>query len=215
MGDHSNERKDDVIAEKEKVKADDDNAAVEENKNAEPQQNENSEKSECGCRSNKEEAKDSKKEWKKEEKKLKEENEKLSASLSELTDKYARMLAEYDNFRKRASKERDGIYGDACADVLKEVLTVKDNLEMAMKFADDGDFSRGVSMTLAKFDEILKKLGVVEFGKAGEEFDPNIHNAVFHTEDDSLGENQIAEVMMKGYRKGDKIIRYAMVKVAN
>ena len=94
MGDHSNERKDDVIAEKEKVKADDDNAAVEENKNAEPQQNENSEKSECGCRSNKEEAKDSKKEWKKEEKKLKEENEKLSASLSELTDKYARMLAE-------------------------------------------------------------------------------------------------------------------------
>ncbi len=151
----------------------------------------------------------------KEEKKLREENQRLSASLSELTDKYTRMLAEYDNFRKRAAKERDGIYGDACADVLKEVLTVKDHLEMAMKFAGDDDFAKGVSMTLTKFGEILGKLGVEEFGKAGEPFDPNLHNAVFHTEDPSLGENVIAEIMMKGYRKGDKIIRYAMVKVAN
>ena len=152
---------------------------------------------------------------KKEDKKLKEENEKLSSSLSELTDRYTRMLAEYDNFRKRAAKEREGVYSDACADVLKEILVVKDSLEMAMKFADDGEFSKGVSMTLSKFDEILKKLGVEEFGNPGDEFDPNLHNAVFHTEDDSLGENQIAEVMMKGYKKGDKIIRYAMVKVAN
>ena len=152
---------------------------------------------------------------KKEEKKLKEENEKLSSSLSALNDKYTRMLAEYDNFRKRAAKERDGIYGDACADILKEVLTVKDSLEMAMKFSDESELSKGVSMTLTKFDAILKKLGVEEFGKAGEEFDPNLHNAVLHTEDESLGENVIAEVMMKGYKKGDRIIRYAMVKVAN
>ncbi len=167
----------------------------------------------CDCKCDSEKA--SKKECKKEDKKLKNENEELKASLSELNDKYARMLAEYDNFRKRAQKEREGIYSDACADVLTEVITVKDSLEMAMKFADDGEFSKGVAMTLTKFGEILKKLGVEEFGAVGEDFDPNLHNAVFHTEDDTLGENQIAEIMLKGYRKGEKIIRYAMVKVAN
>lgn len=173
-------------------------------------------KSGCCCGKSGGEEKEHKKECsKKEEKKLKEENEKLSSSLSALNDKYTRMLAEYDNFRKRAAKERDGIYGDACADILKEVLTVKDSLEMAMKFSDESELSKGVSMTLTKFDAILKKLGVEEFGKAGEEFDPNLHNAVLHTEDESLGENVIAEVMMKGYKKGDRIIRYAMVKVAN
>lgn len=157
----------------------------------------------------------SKKEAKREEKKLKEENEALRTSLSELNDKYARMLAEYDNFRKRAQKERDGVYSDACTDVLKEVLTVKDSLEMAMKFADDSEFSRGVTMTLTKFGEILKKLGVEEFGAAGDAFDPNLHNAILHAEDESRGENEVAEVLMKGYRRGEKIIRYAMVKVAN
>lgn len=181
-------------------------------KKASEEQKHEDKKPECDCR----EAKEQKKECsKKEEKKLKEENEKLSSSLSALNDKYTRMLAEYDNFRKRAAKERDGIYGDACADILKEVLTVKDSLEMAMKFSDDGELSKGVSMTLTKFDAILQKLGVEEFGKPGEEFDPNLHNAVLHTEDESLGENVIAEVMMKGYKKGDRIIRYAMVKVAN
>lgn len=173
-------------------------------------------KSGCCCGKSGGEEKEHKKECsKKEEKKLKEENEKLNSSLSALNDKYTRMLAEYDNFRKRAAKERDGIYGDACADILKEVLTVKDSLEMAMKYSDESELSKGVSMTLAKFDAILKKLGVEEFGKTGEEFDPNLHNAVLHTEDESLGENVIAEVMMKGYKKGDRIIRYAMVKVAN
>ncbi len=182
--------------------------------NTEKTNSDSGEKSSCNCGSECD-TKSAKKGCKKEDKKLKEENEKLSSSLSELTDRYTRMLAEYDNFRKRAAKEREGVYSDACADVLKEILVVKDSLEMAMKFADDGEFSKGVSMTLSKFDEILKKLGVEEFGNPGDEFDPNLHNAVFHTEDDSLGENQIAEVMMKGYKKGDKIIRYAMVKVAN
>lgn len=173
-------------------------------------------KSGCRCGKDGGEAEEPKKECsKKEEKKLKEENEKLNSSLSELNDKYTRMLAEYDNFRKRAAKERDGIYGDACADILKEVLTVRDSLELAMKYADESELSKGVSMTLAKFDAVLKKLGVEEFGKPGEKFDPNLHNAVLHTEDDSLGENEIAEVMLKGYKKGDRIIRYAMVRVAN
>ncbi len=156
-----------------------------------------------------------KKESKKDVKKLTEENEKLNASLSELTDRYTRMLAEYDNFRKRAQKEREGVYSDAVSDVLNAILPIKDSLEMALKFADDSQLSQGVTMTLNKFGEILTKLGVEEFGAAGEEFDPNLHNGVLHCEDDTLGEQIIAEVLQKGYKKGDKIIRYAMVKVAN
>ncbi|MBE6637438.1 MAG: nucleotide exchange factor GrpE [Ruminococcaceae bacterium] len=156
-----------------------------------------------------------KKESRKEDKKLREENEALHASLEELNDRYTRMLAEYDNFRKRAQKEREGVYADAVGDVLSEILTIKDTLEMAMAYADDSKLSQGVTMTLTKFTEILQKLGVEEFGAVGDEFDPNLHNAIFHVEDESLGENVIAEVLLKGYKKGDKIIRYAMVKVAN
>lgn len=156
-----------------------------------------------------------KKESKKEVKKLTEENEKLNESLSELTDRYTRMLAEYDNFRKRAQKEREGVYFDAVSDVINAILPIKDSLEMAMKFADESQLSQGVTMTLTKFGEILNKLGVEEFGNIGEEFDPNLHNGVLHCEDDTLGEQIIAEVLQKGYKKGDKIIRYAMVKVAN
>jgi len=151
----------------------------------------------------------------KQDKKLKEENEALTKSLEELGDRYTRMLAEYDNFRKRAQKEREGVYNDAVSDVLNEILPVKDTLEMAMVYADDGKLSQGVTMTLHKFSEILTRLGVEEFGAPGDDFDPNLHNAVFHVEDEALGENVIAEVLMKGYKKGDKIIRYAMVKVAN
>lgn len=167
-------------------------------------------KQECGC-----DKKDGKKDCKKEDRKLKEENEKLTSSLSELTDKYQRMLAEYDNFRKRAAKERDGIYTDAASDVLNEILPIKDSLEMAMAYADDGKLSQGVTMTLNKFAEVLKKLGVEEFGAKGDKFDPNLHNAIFHIDDESFGESEIVDVMLKGYRKGEKIIRYAMVKVAN
>ncbi len=156
-----------------------------------------------------------KKESKKEVKKLTEENEKLNASLTELNDRYTRMLAEYDNFRKRAQKEREGVYFDAVSDVINSILPIKDSLEMALKFADESQLSQGVTMTLNKFGEILNKLGVEEFGAVGEEFDPNIHNGVLHCEDDTLGEQIIAEVLQKGYKKGEKIIRYAMVKVAN
>lgn len=163
----------------------------------------------------KKEEKSTKEKKSKEEKKLREANEALQSSLDELNDRYTRMLAEYDNFRKRAQKEKDGVYADAVSDVLNAILPVKDSLEMAMKFADESQLSQGVSMTLTKFDEILTKLGVEAFGKEGEPFDPNLHNAVLHVEDDILGEDIIAEVLMKGYKKGEKIIRYAMVKVAN
>ena len=152
---------------------------------------------------------------KKEDKKLREENESLKKSLDELGDRYTRMLAEYDNFRKRAQKEREGVYNDAVSDVLNSILPVKDSLEMAIKYSDESQLSQGVNMTLAKFTEILNKLGVEEFGAQGEEFDPNLHNAVLHVDDESMGESVIAEVLLKGYKKGEKIIRYAMVKVAN
>ncbi len=163
----------------------------------------------------KDEKASAKKKANKEDKKLKEENEALTKSLEELGDRYTRMLAEYDNFRKRAQKEREGVYSDAVSDVLTEILPIKDTLEMAMAYADESKLSQGVTMTLTKFTEILTRLGVEEFGAPGDEFDPNLHNAVFHVEDEALGENVIAEVLMKGYKKGDKIIRYAMVKVAN
>ena len=181
---------------------------------------EENEKMEAETADNTEEKKEEKKEEKpqkekKEQKKLKEENEALSKSLEELNDRYLRTLAEYDNFRKRAQKEREGVYSDAVSDVLNSILPIKDSLEMAIKFADDSQLSQGVTMTLNKFSEILNKLGVEEFCVAGEEFDPNLHNAVLHVDDESMGEGVIAEVLLKGYKKGDKIIRYAMVKVAN
>lgn len=147
--------------------------------------------------------------------KLKAENKKLAEEKKELDEKYKRVLAEYDNFRKRAAKEKESIYADAYADALKELLVVKDSLELALKYPDSEKVVEGVGMTLTKFGDTLKKLGVEEFGEAGESFDPNLHNAVMHVEDESFGESEITDVLLKGYKKGDKIIRYAMVKVAN
>ncbi len=147
--------------------------------------------------------------------KLQKENEKLSESLAALEEKYTRMIAEYDNFRKRAAKERESVYADAYADVINELLPVKDNLELAVKYSEADKFAEGVVMTLNKFDDILAKMDVVAFGEPKDAFDPNLHNAVMHAEDDAFGENEIAEVLLKGYKKGDRVIRYAMVKVAN
>ncbi|MDU4888967.1 MAG: nucleotide exchange factor GrpE [Clostridium sp.] len=139
---------------------------------------------------------------------LKDENEALK-------DKLLRTVAEYDNFRKRTIKEKENIYTEACADVLKEMLPVLDNLERAV--AVDGsveDLKKGLEMTINQFMGALNKLGVEEIAADGE-FDPNQHNAVMHIEDSSLGANQVAEVFQKGYKKGEKVLRYSMVKVAN
>lgn len=141
-------------------------------------------------------------------KELKEENEALK-------DKLLRTVAEYDNFRKRTIKEKENIYTEACADVLKEMLPVLDNLERAV--AVDGsveDLKKGLEMTINQFIGALNKLGVEEIAADGD-FDPNLHNAVMHIEDTNLGANQVAEVFQKGYKKGDKVLRYSMVKVAN
>lgn len=156
-----------------------------------------------------------KKAEKKAEKKAAEEIAELKKQLEELGDKYARMLAEYDNFRKRSQKEREGIYADAYGDLLGQILPVKDSLEMAMAYADDSQLSKGVTMTLDKFNETLNRLGVEQFGEKGDSFNPELHNAILHIEDEELGENVIADVLLKGYKKGDKILRFAMVKVAN
>ena len=144
-----------------------------------------------------------------------EELEKAKAELSAMNDKYLRMIAEYDNFRKRSAKERENVYADAYSDVLEAILPVIDNLERALMFADGEALTEGVKMTLKQFEDSMTRLGVTAFGARGEEFDPNIHNAVMQVEDGELGESQVAEVLQKGYKKGDKVIRYAMVKVAN
>ncbi len=138
-----------------------------------------------------------------------------AAKLAELNDKYMRMMAEYDNFRKRSTKEKDGIYTDAYTDAISSILPVLDNVERAAAFTDADAVLKGVQMILKGAEEAFDKMGVTSFGQRGDEFDPNRHNAVMHIEDENLGENVIAEVFQKGYMKGDKIIRYAMVTVAN
>ena len=151
-------------------------------------------------------------------KKLEAEIEKLNASLSEEQDKYMRLYAEYDNFRKRSAKEREGVYADAYCDALTQILPILDTLERASQFSvEDADspMAKGLELTLKSFAETMSKMGVSEIEALGKEFDPNLHNAVMHVEDESAGENTVAEVFMKGYKKGDKILRHAMVKVAN
>lgn len=138
-----------------------------------------------------------------------------SKAYDELNDKYLRMMAEYDNFRKRSQRERDGIYASAYEEALKEFLPMSDNLQRSLAYAGTENFAKGIEMIVNQFSDTLKKLGIEEYGKRGDPFDPNIHNAVMRTDDDSLGENTVAEVLQKGYRKGDKILRFAMVKVAN
>lgn len=141
-------------------------------------------------------------------KELKEENDSLK-------DKLLRTVAEYDNFRKRTAKEKENIYTEACADVLKEMLPVLDNLERAVSVEGSAeDLKKGIELTINQFKDSFEKLGVEEIASDGE-FDPNFHNAVMHMEDENLGKNQVAEVFLKGYKKGDKVLRHSMVKVVN
>lgn len=152
---------------------------------------------------------------KSENKALTAENEKLKKELAETSDKYLRMLAEYDNFRRRTQKEKEGIYADAYESALSAVLPVADNLERAALCTDGESLSDGVKMIIKQFSEALEKLGVEAYGARGDAFDPVVHNAVMQTEDEELGENTVAEVLQKGYKKGDRILRHAVVKVAN
>ena len=142
-------------------------------------------------------------------------NAQLEGELSEEKDRALRVMAEYDNFRRRSKAERESVYSDAYADAILEILPIIDNLERAEAYNSSEDVNTGVAMILNGAREALKKMGVEEIEALGCEFDPNVHNAVMHTEDESLGENVISAVLQKGYKRGDKIIRYAMVQVAN
>ncbi|WP_125115936.1 nucleotide exchange factor GrpE [Agathobaculum sp. Marseille-P7918] len=139
------------------------------------------------------------------------------AKFDELNDRYLRMAAEYDNFRKRSQREREQSYNDAVSHAVKALLPTYDNLERAIKAETaDMEYKKGVEMTMTQLVESLKGLNVTIIeASAGTGFDPNFHNAVMHVEDDSLGENVIAEVFQQGFQIGDKVIRHAMVKVAN
>ncbi len=142
--------------------------------------------------------------------------EELKAQLAAEHDSFLRLAAEYDNFRKRTQKERESLYNDAKADTIGKFLPVFDNLQraMAQETADEA-YKKGVEMTMQGFQSILDALNVTVYGAAGEAFDPAFHNAVMHVDDESLAENTIAEVFQTGFRMGDKVIRHAMVKVAN
>ena len=144
------------------------------------------------------------------------ESEQLRQELAEEKDRYLRLAAEYDNFRKRSQKERESLYTDLRAETVGKFLPVYDNLERALNqpTADEA-YKKGVEMTMNGLVEIMQKLGVTAFGETGEVFDPSRHNAVMHIEDESLDENVIVEVFQKGFLIEDKVVRFAMVKVAN
>ena len=133
--------------------------------------------------------------------------------LVDTSDKYLRVLAEYDNFRKRSQKERDGIYSEAYVDAVKGILPVIDNIERVLTLEGESSFMDGLKLIVEQMHASLDKMGVKEIECVT--FDPNLHNAVMHIDDESLEENQIVEVFQKGYIYGERVIRYAMVKVAN
>ncbi len=162
---------------------------------------------------------------KKEEKKAKKEKEEkkeepkepdYKAELNGANDRYLRLLAEYDNYRKRSQKEKDNLYGDIRADVVTKFLPVYDNLARALQQStEDEAYRKGVEMIMTQFDTTLEKLGVTKIESLGKTFDPNLHNAVMHVDDEEKGENEIVEVFQEGFMLGEKVIRFAMVKVAN
>ena len=160
---------------------------------------------------NKEEAKE---EQKPEEKAPAE--EKKSGDYAALNDRYLRLCAEYDNFRKRSQKEKDALYGDVRANTLREFLPVYDNLVRALaQPTEDEAYKKGVEMIMAQFKATMEKLGVSEMDCLGKTFDPAFHNAVMHVDDPEKGDNEIVEVFQQGFVMGGKIVRHAMVKVAN
>lgn len=147
---------------------------------------------------------------------LLEELEALKNTLSDQEEKFLRLAAEYDNFRRRSQKEKEAAWADAKAETARAFLPVYDNLERALKQETcDEAYAKGVEMTMNGLREVLSKLGIEEIPALGEAFDPNFHNAVMHVEDENVGENTVVEVFQTGFQSGEKIVRFAMVKVAN
>lgn len=148
--------------------------------------------------------------------KTKSKEEELSQELSDTKEKMMRVLAEYDNFRKRSQKEKDGIYDRAVAETVSKFIPIVDNMERAVQQeCSDQEYAKGISLINDMLSKVLDGLKVEEFGKIGDEFNAEMHSAVMHIDDENLGENVIANVMQKGYKIGDKVIRFAVVTVAN
>lgn len=147
---------------------------------------------------------------------FKDKSKRMENELEAYKDRLLRLSAEYENYRKRTEKEKERIYTDACEDVLVKMLPVLDNLERAVSVENSSveAYKTGVEMTIKQFIDALEKLGVEEI-ETENGFDPNLHQAVMHIQDENLDANQVAEVFQKGYKKGDKVIRFTMVKVAN
>ena len=147
---------------------------------------------------------------------LLEELETLKQNLTDQEDKFLRLAAEYDNYRRRSQKEKESAWADSKAETAAAFLPVYDNLERALKqdTADEA-YKKGVEMTMTQLKEVLSKLGIEEIPALGQTFDPNLHNAVMHVEDENAGENTIVEVFQAGFRTEGKVIRFSMVKVAN
>ena len=143
--------------------------------------------------------------------------EKAVKQLESVKDQFVRLTAEYDNYRKRTAKEKDSLYQDAKADTIKEFLAVYDNLERAVSTEGDEDspHKKGLEMIFHQYQEILKKLGVTEMEAQGQPFDPEKHNAVMHIDDENFGENVVSQVFQAGFMLGDKVLRHAIVQVAN
>ena len=140
-----------------------------------------------------------------------EQMEQLAKMVSDASDKYLRLAAEYDNYRKRTTKEKENVYADAKADTVKE-----DNLERGLaQFAEGDPHRQGMELICRQFLAVLEKLGVTRIEAQGQPFDPQKHDAVMHVEDENVGENTVVEVLQQGYQLGDKVLRFAMVKVAN
>ena len=145
-----------------------------------------------------------------------EQMELAAKQLESVKDQFARLTAEYDNYRKRTTKEKDGIYQDAKGDTIREFLAVYDNLERAAAGEDDGSpHKKGLDMIFQQFRDLLQKLGVEEICAKDQPFDPETMNAVMHIDDEALGENQVAQVFQAGFTMGGKVIRHAIVQVAN
>lgn len=143
--------------------------------------------------------------------------QKKEKECEEYLDMLKRTMADFDNFRKRTQKEKEGLYDEGFSEAVKQILPVLDNFERAVAYTDSENKSiiDGIEMILKMFKDVLQKMGVEEIPSMGEKFDPDYHNAIMHIEDDSLEENIIVDVMQKGYKYKDKILRYSMVKVAN
>ena len=201
-----NDKEEKVPAEETAPEAKEENTPVQEDKKAEPAEKES--------KAETEKPEDSKQGT--EEKAAEPKEDPLKDELAQVTDKYLRICAEYDNFRKRTQKEKDNLYGDIRANVITSFLPVYDNLVRALAAeTQDEAYRKGVEMIMNQFNTTLEKLGVTEIKAVGEKFDPTLHNAVMHVDDESKGENEIVEEFQKGFKIGDKVVRFSMVKVAN